>query len=416
MKKRKNLKGFTLIELIIVMAIFGILMTAVMQVITPLNKLSKRASIQEANAAAVDNIKNYFEGTLRYADCIEVCVGGLTDNDGNPFDNSIPNPNFGKSEYVNYTASELMNKFGVKDYSGSKTAVDKERAAVINFIDNHYTNRTNAGTDDRLTGKVRMLKIDNRNGGRVSEYEWDFTAGYTFTKYDAPDADGNQTTSMERVNAQLSTTPKLINSVINPVYYEDYSFFITPGYNEMITQFDESVIEGFDLTDDTADDYYASVEKISHLSGAEYTNFSEDMFSLSVIAYRNDTDDSGNSLYRGLIPDDPATTTVNEFRNVFQSPFALSNVNMSLVNIKSEFAQNRVSELYGPERRMGEKVGESKTYNPETKVKGVGENWNYQMISGAQAPKINNKLFTHAEITTGSDECIYFIYTLPEYK
>lgn len=416
MKKRKNLKGFTLIELIIVMAIFGILMTAVMQVITPLNKLSKRASIQEANAAAVDNIKNYFEGTLRYADCIEVCVGGLTDNDGNPFDNNIPNPNFGKSEYVNYTASELMNKFGVKDYSGSKTAVDKERAAVINFIDNHYTNRTNAGTDDRLTGKVRMLKIDNRNGGRVSEYEWDFTAGYTFTKYDAPDADGNQTTSMERVNAQLSTTPKLINSVINPVYYEDYSFFITPGYNEMITQFDESVIEGFDLTDDTADDYYASVEKIVHPSGAEYANFSEDMFSLSVIAYRNDTDDSGNNLYRGAIPDDPSTTTVNEFRNVFQSPFALSNVNMSLVNIKSEFAQNRVSELYGPERRMGEKVGESETYNPETKVKGVGENWNYQMISGAQAPKINNKLFTHAEITTGSDECIYFIYTLPEYK
>lgn len=416
MKKRKNLKGFTLIELIIVMAIFGILMTAVMQVITPLNKLSKRASIQEANAAAVDNIKNYFEGTLRYADCIEVCVGGLTDNDGNPFDNTIPNPNFGKSEYVNYTASELMNKFGVKDYSGSKTAVDKERAAVINFIDNHYTNRTNAGTDDRLTGKVRMLKIDNRNGGIVSEYEWDFTAGYTFTKYETPDADGNQATSMERVNAQLSTTPKLINSVINPVYYEDYSFFITPGYNEMITQFDESVIEGFDLTDDTADDYYASVEKISHLSGAEYTNFSEDMFSLSVIAYRNDTDDSGNSLYRGSIPDDPSTATVNEFRNVFQSPFALSNVNMSLVNIKSEFAQNRVSDLYGPERRMGEKVGESETYNPETKVKGVGENWNYQMISGAQAPKINNKLFTHAEITTGSDECIYFIYTLPEYK
>ena len=82
MKKRKNLKGLTLIELIIVMAIFGILMTAVMQVITPLNKLSKRASIQEANAAVVDNMKTYLEGTLRYADCIEVFNGGLTSNEG----------------------------------------------------------------------------------------------------------------------------------------------------------------------------------------------------------------------------------------------------------------------------------------------------------------------------------------------
>ena len=99
MDKKTKLKGFTLVELIVVMEIFGILMAAVMQVITPLNKISKRASIQEANAAAVDNVKSYLESSLRYAECVEVCVGGLTDNSGN--------------NLTKYSEDELAKKFGV---------------------------------------------------------------------------------------------------------------------------------------------------------------------------------------------------------------------------------------------------------------------------------------------------------------
>ena len=124
MEKRKNLKGFTLIELIIVMAIFGILMVAVMQVITPLNKLSKRASIQEANAAVVDNMKAYLEGTLRYADCVEVFNGGLTDNDGNLF-----------SEM---SKSKIREQQGVLSHDNSLSVeYTPEQAAVSQFIDNH---------------------------------------------------------------------------------------------------------------------------------------------------------------------------------------------------------------------------------------------------------------------------------------
>ena len=52
MEKKRTQKGFTLIELIIVMAVFSILMVAVMSIVNPLSKVVKKVSIQEANTAA----------------------------------------------------------------------------------------------------------------------------------------------------------------------------------------------------------------------------------------------------------------------------------------------------------------------------------------------------------------------------
>lgn len=386
MNKRKNLKGFTLVELIIVMAIFGILMTAIMQIIDPLDKLSRRASIQEANSAAVDNIKTYFEGTLRYADCIEVCNGGLTDNYDVLFAND---PGAAKPSDVGSVESK----------------------AVINFINNHYTNRFDE-KNEQLKGKVYMLKIDNANGGHVSEYKWDFTAGYTYTEYDE---DGEELSQPSRVNASISNF-KETTDVINSVYYRDYSFFITPGFNEMVTQSDSG---GLATSDDAKSVYYASVEKKLKPDGTPYDYKLKDMFSMSVIVYRNDTDEDGASLYRGDILKADGTKE----KDVFKSPFALSNINMSLVNIKSEFAKNRTADLWGLERREGKPKDDPNTYNHNTPVTENGKTL-YRKIESSDAPKIDEKIYPHNPVPNPedsddkrvSDDCIYFIYTLPDYK
>lgn len=415
MDKKTKLKGFTLVELIVVMAIFGILMAAVMQVITPLNKISKRASIQEANAAAVDNVKSYLESSLRYAECVEVCVGGLTDNSGN--------------NLTKYSEDELAKKFGVTTIGSSGSSLTKEQAAVVNFLDNHYSNRTEpslAQDVKPLTGKVRMLKIDNANGGKITEYIYDFTAGYTYTNYldkdtkigDVEYEKGDPSPIPGRVNAKLTTK---VNgaSIINDVYYENYAFYIAPGYAQMQTidkkdkvpGTDVNKLKGFDFDDDTSDDYYAALEPVDKTA----VNFSSDLFSLSVVTYKNDKNADDKYTYRGTCDE-----TGTEKYTAFQSPFALSNANMSLVNINSQYGVDKWAvDSYGPVRLNGtDKSG--KTYKPDQKVSDDGASgWKYAAINSLQAPKINaaDRLFVHPEITgTDSDDCIYFIYTAPDFK
>lgn len=414
MKKRKNLKGFTLIELIIVMAIFGILMVAVMQVITPLNKLSKRASIQEANAAVVDNMKAYLEGTLRYADCVEVFNGGLTDNDGNLF-----------SEM---TSNEISEKQGVLSHDNSlSVSYTPEQAAVSQFIDNHYTNRLNPGTDDPLSGKVRMLKIDNKNGGVVTEYEFDFNAGYTYTHFGGDkDADGNLIDVTKRVNTTVNASKVGSKEVFNPVYYDDYSFYFVPGYNETIIQSDTSLIDRDPdaFKNDNPEDYYVSIEKVKTASGNVYADFTPDMFSFSVMAYKNDTDDANNPYIMNL-KDDAATTEDESLISVFKSPFALSNINMSLVNINSVFSQQNTNDMFGAVRYKGSSAdGDGNegrpvagmNYSPEVPVKN-GSKTVFRELEVADAPLLNKRLCSHGEVEAAkNDGCIYIIYTLPEYK
>ena len=52
-------KGFTLIELIIVLAIFGIILSVVMSLLDPTSKIMKKASTRERTAAYADNISEY---------------------------------------------------------------------------------------------------------------------------------------------------------------------------------------------------------------------------------------------------------------------------------------------------------------------------------------------------------------------
>lgn len=395
MNKKRTKKGFTLIELIIVMAVFTILMVAVMSVINPLNKIVKRASLKEANAAAVDNVKRYMENTIRYSDCIEVYVGALTDFYGNDF--VVP------------------------------AGYDAETYAATKFIENHYTNRTNPGTEDPLTGKVRMLKIDNADNGRITEYEWDFKAGYTYIQYDSKgnkmmvqDTDMNGTPLFDSEGKKIMTidygvepavlTGKSVDKdVINPVYYKDYSFYFQPGYNTTQTINDNDLINsisGFDTSKDKADIYYSSIVPVETSSGAKMPDFSSELFSLTVMTYKNDG-------AFGEIADDAATAE-DESQIIFRSPFAMSNINMSLVNINSSFSSNKASDGYGPIRWSGKPAGKSTDYSPLDKVDVATPKdgkWDYEEINTKQAALINKRFYCYPE---KEGDCIYFVFTLPD--
>ena len=77
--KKKNLKGFTLIELIVVMAIFSLLMAGALALVDPVEKINKTASDFEKTNAYVDNIQDYLQDSLRYAENVWVYQGNMSD-------------------------------------------------------------------------------------------------------------------------------------------------------------------------------------------------------------------------------------------------------------------------------------------------------------------------------------------------
>lgn len=143
-KKKKTLKGFTLIELIIVLAIFSVIMVLVMSFIDPVSKLMSKTSVRERTAAYADNIGEYVDKSVRHAKFIRVFENGLCDT-SNP-DKSL-----------------------------------SEEAAVQAFVDDYFDEAVNNKLQP-VKGKVRVLKLVNTSegsleSGRVYESVYDFTAG-----------------------------------------------------------------------------------------------------------------------------------------------------------------------------------------------------------------------------------------------
>lgn len=70
MKIKKTVKGFTLIELIIVSAIFGMLMIGAMALMKPVSLFYRQNVEYEAARSSMDMIGDYLEGKLRYCEQI----------------------------------------------------------------------------------------------------------------------------------------------------------------------------------------------------------------------------------------------------------------------------------------------------------------------------------------------------------
>ncbi|MBR6420511.1 MAG: prepilin-type N-terminal cleavage/methylation domain-containing protein [Oscillospiraceae bacterium] len=67
---KKTRKGFTLIELIIVLALFSIIMFSAVRMLDPVTKFYVRSSNFESTTACIDNMKRSIEGNLKYVNRI----------------------------------------------------------------------------------------------------------------------------------------------------------------------------------------------------------------------------------------------------------------------------------------------------------------------------------------------------------
>lgn len=73
--KQKNLKGFTLVELMIVIAIFSMLMLMISAFFKPIASLFKNVSDMDTQQTAADGINEYIASSVRFADNMYILTG-----------------------------------------------------------------------------------------------------------------------------------------------------------------------------------------------------------------------------------------------------------------------------------------------------------------------------------------------------
>lgn len=187
----KRVKGFTLIELIVVLAIFSIIMFAATSLMTPASKIMTNAENMENGSAAVSSISKYLETELSTAEYLKIYGERVVDE------------------------NDLKNK-------------------VAEFAGTYYGGVLQAESDPDSpvygNGIVHVLQFDNSNDGKITK--WD----YKIKSFEAEkNAEGNYY-KVDTANVELMKDSYL---PVNKAYYDSYNFTIIPGTIQNIGNFDE---------------------------------------------------------------------------------------------------------------------------------------------------------------------------------
>lgn len=316
MKKMKKLKGFTLIELIIVLAIFSVILALVMSFIDPVSKIMKKVSIKERTAAYVDNITEYVDNSIHYSKFMRVYEGGYCDVDSST------------------------------GYAMPAVYTDDEAKIVKSMVDDIYKNAVN-DADESITGRVRVLKFINTpvdgcpQTGQIYESVYSFKALKNYTKTDG---------TVELISDSTVTAVSVNNPVINPEHFEDYCYYYSKGFMDLAPITDPSIPErntanytvGDNPISNEGDGYYSAIVPITYddagvTKNLEITNGRN--FALNVTSYQVDKKKGTSNMEKVTYTDAVgAESTVP----VFWSPAHLTTASMALVNVMKASETNEV--------------------------------------------------------------------------
>lgn len=173
---KKKLKGFTLLELVIVMAIFSGIAVGAMAMIKPAMQLFNKTASQEGASADIDNISRYIQDNLRYADRVNVYYG------------------FGQtsvSDMLGLTIPKALPSLTLEGNTYKKDYIDKK---PLDFFREYYYN----SADEYKNQKIYIMEITGT--GFINIYTYSLKTGI-----EVPDT----------------------KTSVNDEFYQDYSFSIT---------------------------------------------------------------------------------------------------------------------------------------------------------------------------------------------
>lgn len=156
MKRKKNLKGFTLVELIVVVAVFGILLAASINLLSPLNHIFKSTSQYSNSSAVVDNVRMVIEDNLRYANRMYVFYGA---------DDSTADPN----SFIDTKVANMRTEFHLG--TGDRKSFAKDEVFAMRIHNPTANGFKDISSTAEKPGKISIYKYVN--GTRTSDSkEW----------------------------------------------------------------------------------------------------------------------------------------------------------------------------------------------------------------------------------------------------
>ncbi|MCM1523989.1 MAG: prepilin-type N-terminal cleavage/methylation domain-containing protein [Ruminococcus sp.] len=153
---KNKLKAFTLIELIVTMAIFGIIMTAIIQMMQPISDVYSSTSVLSAQRAAEDGIAAYIAENVRYAHHIGIYQDKTSESQA---------------------VTAFLGKNPTKlDGTTALTAADLDVICINNTTLYHATSDLSAGT----TFKGRLIRMNKgtTNWSESQPFTYDGTRSY----------------------------------------------------------------------------------------------------------------------------------------------------------------------------------------------------------------------------------------------
>ena len=147
--KKAFKKGFTLTELIVVMAVFSILMVGVMSVIDPVSNIFRRQSVAEKTYSYAHNIQTYLQTHLQYAESIVVATSDMFKED--PDDDTF-------QSHPGKDIKEAVEVYAKKHFEYN--VIHQETGTEVRWMDGriHVLRMVNSG-DDRGQIKHSIYKF-----------------------------------------------------------------------------------------------------------------------------------------------------------------------------------------------------------------------------------------------------------------
>ena len=155
--RKKVLKGFTLVELIVVIAVFGLLIAATLTFIAPVMNIHRDTAQYSESATVVDNVRRAVEDNLRFANRMDVYVG--------------PNVGVDENTFIKGRVDALRNDFLFVNTADSERKSFYRDTVYVMKINNPETFENIPGNAEE-PGKISLWRYDNGTLNAASSKEW----------------------------------------------------------------------------------------------------------------------------------------------------------------------------------------------------------------------------------------------------